>query len=503
MTVYLVGAGPGDPGLLTRRGAALLGQADVVVYDRLVDPTLLLLARDGAELVDVGKEPAAPGDRPPGGGAGARQAEINELLVRHGRAGRTVVRLKGGDPFVFGRGGEEAAALAEAGVAWQVVPGVSSAFAVPATAGVPVTHRGVSTSVTVVTGHVGEPTSPGGVDWDALGRAGGTLVVLMGMATRAEIAARLLASGRPPGTPVAVVSWGTTPRQRAVRATLGDLASVALDSPAVVVVGDVAGIDLAGRAAAPLEGRSVVVTRARHQAGGLAAALEAAGAHVMALPVIDIADPEDGAAALDRAIGALPGYAWVVFTSANAVHRTMERVPDSRALGPVRLAAVGKATAGALADYHLVPDLVPDRTDAAGLAAAFPLAAVSGARVLFPAAAGARPTLAEGVRSKGWIVDQVEAYRTVPVPPPSPAALPALAAADAVTFASPSAVDAYLAMRVDGRPIPLPPVVACFGPVTASAARAAGLAVTVEAATPGPDALVQSLVEALGRRPSP
>jgi uroporphyrin-III C-methyltransferase len=232
VTVYLVGAGPGDPELLTRRGATLLGKADVVIHDRLIPRELLSLAPSGAEVIDVGKTPGQP----------RRQHEINELLVAHGRAGREVVRLKGGDPFVFGRGGEEVQALQDAGVAYEVVPGVTSAFAVPAAAGIPVTHRGLSASVTVVTGRTGDPSAPGGVNWDALGRAGGTLVVLMGMAERAAIAAELMASGRPATTPVAVVHWGTTDRQRVVRTTLDALADVDLPAPSIIVIGPVAAL---------------------------------------------------------------------------------------------------------------------------------------------------------------------------------------------------------------------------------------------------------------------
>ena len=236
MTVALVGAGPGDPGLLTRRGAELLAQAEVVVYDRLIATELLDLAPDGAERIDVGKGPGQSG----------LQADINALLVDRGRSGRRVVRLKGGDPFVFGRGGEEAEALRRAGVEVEVVPGVSSAFAAPAAAGIPVTHRTVSTSVTVVTGHGGSPGLPA-VDWDTLGRLDGTLVVLMGMGARAAIADRLMTAGRPADTPVAVVRWGTTDRQEVVRTTLDRLAGVALDAPAAIVVGAAAGLDVTAR----------------------------------------------------------------------------------------------------------------------------------------------------------------------------------------------------------------------------------------------------------------
>jgi len=235
VTVALVGAGPGDRGLLTLRGAELLGAAEVVLYDRLIGPDLLELAPEGAELIDVGK----------GSGQSARQADINALLLAHGRTGRRVVRLKGGDPFVFGRGGEEAEVLRQAGIDVEIVPGVTSALAAPAAAGIPVTHRTVSTSVTVVTGHAAAPGTPG-VDWAALARAGGTLVVLMGMGRRAEIVQELLAAGRPIDEPVAVVRWGTTADQEVVRTTLAGLPDVALGAPATIVIGPVAALDVLG-----------------------------------------------------------------------------------------------------------------------------------------------------------------------------------------------------------------------------------------------------------------
>lgn len=499
MTVYLVGAGPGDPGLLTRRGAELLAAADVVVYDRLVDRSLLALAPPGAELVDVGKVPGAGATAR----GASRQDEIHELLVARGSAGKSVVRLKGGDPFVFGRGGEEVEALRAAGVDVEVVPGVTSAFAAPAAAGVPVTHRGLSASVSVVTGHVGDPSAPGGVDWESLARAGGTLVVLMGMATRAEIAQRLLAAGRPPDTPVTVVEWGTTPSQRVVRSRLGELGGVALGSPSVIVVGAVAGLDLgavarAGTAPPPLAGASVVVTRPAAGRDSLSSALTAAGAHVVALPAVEIEDPEDGGAALDHAARAVGTYRWVVFTSAQAVDRFVPLLRDARAFGQARVAAVGDATAESLRRHGIVADLVPARSSAEGLAESFPLPDVPGAGVLFPAAAGARPTVPSALRAKGWRVDEVAAYRTVAAPAPPAALVPVVAAADAVTFASPSALDAYVSWRTDdGRPFPVPPVVACIGPVTASAARAAGLSVAVEAARPSAGAVVDALARAL------
>jgi len=494
VTVYLVGAGPGDPGLLTRRGAALLAIADVVVYDRLIDRAVLGLAHPGALLIDAGKRPATD-DSPAGevGAGPARQGHINALLVSHGRAGRTVVRLKGGDPFLFGRGGEEAQALQAAGVPWEVVPGVTSAVAVPEAAGVPVTHRGLSTSVTVVTGHVGDDTAPG-VDWESLARVGGTLVILMGMATRAAIADRLMGAGLPPETPASVVEWGTMRAQRVARTTLRGLASVTLGSPSVIVVGAVAGLVLESTAA-PLAGRTVVVTRAPEQSDPLAAALLAAGARVLQLPLISIEAAADGGAALRRAVAEIGQYDWVAFTSANAVGPVAALLRDARSLGAARLAAVGRATAEALESVHLTADLVPDRSSAEGLVDAFARAPAPGGRVLFPRSASARPTLAAGLRAKGWTVDEVVAYRTVPGPPPAAALADELAGADVVIFASPSTISAYLAARDDaGRPLAAPKAVACIGPVSAQAARAAGLPVEIEADEPSVEGLVAALV---------
>ena len=511
MTVYLVGAGPGGPGLLTRRGEELLRSADVVVHDRLVDASVLALADPAAELIDVGKRPGEPG--------GPRQEHINDLLVSHGAAGKLVVRLKGGDPFVFGRGGEEGEALDRAGVPWQVVPGVSSAFGVPATAGIPVTHRGLSTSVTVVTGHVGDPTAAGGVDWASLARAGGTIVVLMGMAQREEIARRLVDGGRAPDTPTAIVQWGTTAAQRVVRTTLDRLGAVDLGSPAIIVVGDVASLVLGSAPLAdppaddpgPLASRTVVVTRPVDQAGPVRNALEGAGARVLLVPTTVIVGPSDGGERLRRAAERLGEYDWIVFTSANAVDRLLEEVVDVRTLGRVRLAAVGRATAKALARHRLRADRVPGEESARGLVEELPGPAIGdgstggiGGAVLYPRAAGARPTLAEGLRAKGWEVDEVEAYRTVPADPPDPGVTERLASADAVVFAAPSAIDAYLSMRDrGGRPLAVPPLVACIGSVTSEAARGRGLAVGAVATRPSPDALVDALVEAWARRTGP
>jgi uroporphyrinogen III methyltransferase/synthase len=491
VTVYLVGAGPGDPGLLTRRGAEILGRADVVVFDRLVPPALLALAPPGAALVDVGKRP----------GEVRRQEEIHALLIEHGRRGETVVRLKGGDPFVFGRGGEEAEALRAAGIDCVVVPGVTSAFAVPAAVGVPVTHRGLSTSVTVVTGHVGDSGGPRAVEWEALARAGGTLVVLMGMEHRAEIARRLIAGGRGADTPTLVVQWGTTAAQRSVRVRLDELHGVDLGSPATIVVGPVAGLDVAGSPPRSLSGVTVVVTRARTQADDLVDRLADAGATTVTLPVIAVAAPDDGGRALAQAAARASDYDWIVFTSANAVDRFVACLRDGRDLGRARLAAVGPATASALAAHRLVADLVAADATAEGLVGSMPDATgPTSGRVLFPRAAAARDVVVPGLRAKGWVVDDVEAYRTVTAGPDEGATADAIAAAskaDVVTFSSPSTVTRYLELA-GGR---VPPIVACIGPVTAEAARAAGLTVEVVAAEHTAAGLVAALAERFAGRP--
>ena len=479
MTVYLVGAGPGDPGLLTRRGADLLARADVVVHDRLSEISLLDLAPASAERVDVGKSPGGP----------VAQQEINDLLVERGLRGQEVVRLKGGDPFVFGRGGEEAQALAEAGVPFEVVPGVSAAVAVPAYAGIPVTHRTLSTSFTVVTGHSRHAVDDD-VDWDALARAADTIVVLMGVAHRADIAARLQAGGLPADTPVAAVRWGTRPGQRTVRTTLGELAGAVLEPPVTIVIGKVAGLDLRWFEGRPLFGRKVVVTRARAQASSLVAKLTALGAETIELPTIQIADAADGGEALRKAAGRVPSYDWVVFTSVNAVDRLFTYLHDARAFGPAGVAAIGPGTAGALAAHGVVADLQPASAVAEALVESFP----SGSGpVLLPQAAAARPVLTEGLGAKGWKVDVVEAYRTVPARP-SDDALAAAAKADAIAFTSSSTVTSWLAMTGADA---LPPVVACIGPVTAATAAEHGVPVTVVAGEHTVEGLVDALVAAL------
>lgn len=489
MTVYLVGAGPGDPGLLTVRGAQLLARATTVVHDRLVAAELLALAPPGARLVDAGKR----GD----GGPSASQADINALLVDAGRREEVVVRLKGGDPFVFGRGGEEALALEEAGIAYEVVPGVSAALAAPAAAGVPVTHRHLASSFAVVTGRgFGEAA---GDELDRIAGTSATLVVLMGAARRGEVAERLLRAGRPAATPVLIVEAATTPAQATTRTTLGELARVPVRSPATIVVGEVAGLRLASYEDRPLAGRTVVVTREPGRAGTLVDRLAAAGAAVVALATRATAPAADGGAALRAATRSLGGTEWVVLASTTAVEALFAELHDARDLAGVRVAAVGSATAAALAAHGVTADLVGTPGRGRGAAEAllerFPAPSGPGPkRVLVPRAAGGRPELLEGLTRLGWQARAVEAYRSV-VPAADPETLERAAAADAVVFASPSAVEGYCELAGAAR---LPPSVVTIGPTTSAAVRARGVAVAAEAASPDPDALVAALEAALG-----
>ncbi len=479
MTVYLVGAGPGDPGLLTVRGAEVLARADVVIYDRLSIAALLDLAPAHATRISVGKTPRGPS---------TPQEEINRLLVEHGRTSEAVVRLKGGDVFVFARGGEEAAALADAGVEYEVIPGITSAIAAPAYAGIPVTHRGLSTSFTVVTGHE-DPWAATETDWDAVARVGGTIIVLMGVATRADIATRLIEGGLAPDTPAAAVQWGTRPNQRTVRTTLGELGGADVDSPSTIVIGAVAALDLSWFERRPLFGRRIVVTRSREQASELRQRLERLGAEVIEVPVVAIG-AETG---IDLAAG-LADAEWVVFSSPNAVRTVTAQLRDARDFGLTRVAAIGPGTASALAAFGVIADLIPSRNLAEGLVDAFPLGR---GRLFLPQAADARPVLAEGLRTKGWDVDAVTAYRTMPVAlDDRQRAL--VAASDAITFTSSSTVTNFIA-AAGARSAPA--VVISIGPITSATARELGLEVSVEADPHTLDGLVDAVARSFPRSP--
>jgi uroporphyrinogen III methyltransferase/synthase len=493
--VHLVGAGPGDPGLLTVAGLRALERAEVVVHDRLGTEQLLPLCHPDAELLNAGKSP---------GRQAMTQDEINAALVEHGLRGRRVVRLKGGDPFVFGRGGEEAEALAAAGVEYAVVPGITSAIAAPAYAGIPVTHRGVATSFTVVTGHEDPTKASEQTDWAALARVPGTLVILMGMGRLGGIAEALIAGGRSPDEPVGVVQWGTTPRQRRLVATLSTVAArvveEGLGSPAVVVVGPVA--SLAGTIGwlerRPLMGRTVVVTRARAQASELSDRLRALGAAVVELPVIRIA-PVAASPAIDAALDSLGDYRLVVLTSVNGVDalfaRLAERGRDARSLSPqATVVAIGPATAERLAAHGVRADLVPERFVAEGILEALAARDLDGERVLVARARGSRPDLVDGLRARGAAVDEVELYEAVSEPADADA-LAAAIAADHLTFTASSTVRSFMALLGPGdrEALRAGPRVVSIGPITSDTARAEGLEVHAEAA----EFTIPGLVDAL------
>ncbi|MDP2675784.1 MAG: uroporphyrinogen-III C-methyltransferase [Dehalococcoidia bacterium] len=559
--VWLVGAGPGDPGLITLAGLEAVRQADVIVYDRLVSPRLLehpdLV---GAELIYVGKISGAPG--------GHDQAGINRTLVEKAREGKRVVRLKGGDPFVFGRGGEEAEALRDAGVPFHVVPGVTSAVAVPAYAGIPVTHRGVAATFAVVTGHEDPGKGEPAINWEGLATAVDTLVLLMGMKTLPEVIEKLIAGGRPAETPAAVIRWGTTPDQRTVTGTLADIVrrvqEAGIEPPAITVVGEVVRLreTLRWFEDRPLFGKRVLITRTRRQASALARLLAEEGAVPVELPAIEI-EPSFDEATVGAALEALSGgaYAWAVFTSANAVELWFslmrERGLDARAFGGVRVAAIGPATAEALAERGIVADAVPAEYVAEAVVGALagsspvipsghdalargeagagttpreaetrlparPVAegdspgrelveGTSGAttpllrpgdRVLVPRAEAARPELVEGLSALGAEVDEVTLYRAA-VPAEAPAEALSLlrdGGIDIVTFTSSSTVR-NLAALLDGDVECLrKPLIACIGPITADTARELSLRVDVVAAEHTVPGLVTAVRALLKRR---
>lgn len=504
-TVYLVGAGPGDPGLLTVRGRELLERADVVVHDRLGTAALLPLCRSDARLVNAGKAP---------GRVAMTQEQINEALVQAAETAATVVRLKGGDPFVFGRGSEEAEALAAAAVRFEVVPGITSAIAGPAHAGIPVTHRAVSTSFTVVTGHE-DPDKPSEqTDWEALARVPGTIVILMGMGRIRAIADRLIAGGRPGTQPAAVVRNASLPTQQVLAATLGTLADrideSGLGPPAVVVVGETAALAerigwLSGR---PLSGRRVVVTRARAQASGLSARLRELGADPVELPAIridPIAPSPEASAALER----VGGYGLVVLTSANGVDQLFARLAesgaDARALSAdATVVAIGPGTAERLARHGVLADLVPERFVAEGILEALEGRDLAGESVLVARARGSRPDLVDGLRARGARVDEVHLYEAVPEPA-DPDSLERALGADAITFTASSTVTSLLdALDADALDVLRSggPRVVSIGPVTSATLRERGLRVDVEATRHDIPGLIEALLaDATGSTP--
>ena len=500
-TVYLVGGGPGDPGLIGLRAAQLLSTGTVVAHDRLSPVEALALCRADAELIDVGKQP----DRHP-----LKQEEINALLVERASAGQAVVRFKGGDPFVLARGSEEAQACRAANIPFEIVPAVTSGIAAPAYAGIPVTHRGVAPAFAVVTGHEDPTKADTQVDYEALGRFPGTLLLYMGVGRLGRIAEALIAAGRAPTTPVAVVGWGTTPRQQTVTGTLSDIAEVleaaSVTNPAMIVVGEVVALreELAWFERRPLHGVSVLVPRTRQQAGELSERLRALGAEPIEAPTIVI-EPAADPGRLRAAVASVAdgAYDWVVFTSTNAVEAVYAAVDglglDTRVFARVSVAAVGGATAAALSQRGLRPDVVPSEQTSTGLAAALVNGAPQPGRALLPRADIATPTLPAALSAAGWDTDDVEAYRTVAAPHLPPGASERLIAGeiDVIAFASSSTVRNLIALV--GGALPDEVRVASIGPQTSETCRELGVRVDVEADPHDIDGLVAAVQAAAAR----
>lgn len=499
--VYLVGAGPGAAELITLRGLHCLEQAEVVVYDRLVDEGILACARAGSELIYVGK------------GVGERvmeQADINALLIAKAKAGKLVVRLKGGDPFVLGRGGEEAEALARAEIPFEVVPGVTAAVAVPAYAGIPVTHRSLAASFAVITGHEAATSKSSRIAWDKLAMGVDTLVCLMGRENLGAICGELIKHGRPPATPVALIRWGTLPRQETLVGTLADIAGKAeaagFGPPVVAVIGPVVSLreKLRWFDNRPLFGQRVLVTRPRSQASALSRLLLQEGAEAVELPAISIESLPD-MTKMDRALSRLAEFDWVVFTSTNGVEaffsRLFQQGKDARSLGGIRIVAIGEATASALRRHGITADLVPQDFSSQGILQSLGRHKVAGARFLLPRADLAGEELAEELAGLGARVEQVVTYRTVPARRSSALARKVFKdGIDIVTFTSASTVRG-LANLLDGNLSLLKGSrIACIGPVTAAAAEKLGFPVGMVAGEHTIPGLVRALVERYGRK---
>ena len=480
--VWLVGAGPGDPELISVKGLRLIRSADAIVYDRLVDKTLPLNAGADAELIDVGK---IPGRRI------NRQEDINGLLVELGKAGKRVVRLKGGDPFVFGRGGEEAETLAAAGIDFEVVPGITSAIAAPAYAGIPLTHRRLASSFTVVTGSE-DPSKPdSSVNWDALAKSGDTLAVLMGQSNLRTIMDTLMRCGRDAETPVALVQWGTQPYQRTLTGTLADIADKAaaagIGAPAVTVVGDVVRLRDAIQwfDKRPLFGKRVLVTRTRTQASALSDMLTQAGAQPVELPTIEI-QPIDDYDELDGALKNAHGYDWIVFSSANAVDVVFDRLNrlgfDARALHGVRVSAIGPATRRRLSERGISADFMPASFVAEAVVNEMKALGIAGKRVLLPQAKIARDVLRQGLEDSSADVDAIPVYRTG-IPQGVADRLQGILSEgiDIATFTSSSTVTNLVELLSGNTSALKDATIACIGPITAKRATELGIKVDIVA----------------------
>ncbi|TEB07025.1 Uroporphyrinogen-III C-methyltransferase [Pelotomaculum schinkii] len=504
--VYLVGAGPGDPELITVKGLEAIRKADVIMYDRLAGRRLLAFARSGAELIYAGKSP----DRHT-----LKQEEINRLLVEKALEGKVVTRLKGGDPFVFGRGGEEAEALVEAGVPFEIVPGVTSAVAVPAYAGIPVTHRELASTLSIITGNEDPVKDDSSIAWDKLATSGGTLVFLMGMSNLPNITGRLLAYGKPAQTPAALIRWGTTPEQQTLVGTLGDISAKAIQTgfknPAVIVVGEVVSMreKLNWFENKPFFGKRVLVTRAREQASRLSEAIHALGGEPVEYPTISIAEPDDYAK-MDMAIQEIESFNWIIFTSVNGVASFFRRLrhhrQDVRRLHRARLCAIGPKTSEALENYGLLVETVPGEYRAEEIVRELQDKVVAGDRVLLPRAEIARRVLPEALTAMGAVVTEVTAYRTRTGSDDSSLITAMLQRKEiqVITFTSSSTVQNFVKMLdapnlsdlLEGI------TVACIGPITAATARDLGVNVDVVAGEYTIEGLIKSIRDYFSRFPA-
>jgi uroporphyrinogen III methyltransferase / synthase len=494
--VYIIGAGPGDAGLITLKGIESLGEADVVIYDYLVSKNLLQYARSKARLIYAGKQ---------GGAHTLSQWQINDLLVKEAKAGNTVARLKGGDPFIFGRGGEEAEKLAASGVPFEVVPGITSAIAVPAYAGIPLTHRGLTSTVAFVTGHEDPTKEKSDIDWQALARIG-TLVFLMGVKNIEKIVKELKDNGRSPKTPAALIRWGTTPQQEILTGTLANISVLAkkrkFAPPAILVVGKVVELrdTLSWFEQKPLFGRGIVITRPEKQADDLARLLIKEGANPIHFPTIKIVPPPDWRE-LDAAIKNLEDYDWLIFTSANGVAFFFERLfaknKDIRDLKGVKICCIGPATAQHVESKGIRVDLVPDKFISEGIMESFSGINLRGKKILIARAAKARDVLPEGLKKLGAKVDVVTAYVTVNSEKKKNdlETLFKENQVEVITFTSSSTVNNFVKIMGSNFNLPKSVKIACIGPVTEAAAARAGFSVDIHQEEYTMEGLVQALID--------
>ncbi len=483
--VYLVGAGPGDPGLITVKGMECIETADVIIYDYLASPILLRRVPDKAEVIYVGKK---------GGNHTLSQEKINTLIAEKAKEGLMVVRLKGGDPFIFGRGGEEAEVLIRAGIPFEIVPGVTSAIAAPAYAGIPLTHRKYTSTLAFVTGHEEPGKKDSSIDWEALAKGVGTIVFLMGVKNLSQITGKLLENGRPQDTPVALVRWGTTARQVTVTGTLNNIEDrvkkAGIKAPAVIVVGEVVSLRETMRwfEDRPLMGKRIVVTRARQQASELVDRLSALGAECLECPTIETAPPDDYSP-LDSAIENTAEYEWIVFTSVNGVdfffNRLFEKGKDTRCLGGLKTASIGPATEKRLLEFGIKSDIVPESYRAEAVVEAFKRIDVKGKKILLPRAKEARPVLPVELTKMGARVDEIIAYVTNEVRDSAAQLCESLEKeeVDLVTFTSSSTVRNFQTLLPRGKQGALmnKVVVASIGPITSDTAKELGFTVDITA----------------------